>query len=189
MIESDGLARTDELEASIRVVEDFPQPGVKYRDMTGILEDPDQSEQMFAGLVAKATAFSGDAIVCIESRGFLLGSVVAQHISVPLILARKAGKLAFPTYSSGSYELEYGKDSLEVQKNSALHSAQKVILLDDVIASGGTALACCKLLSENFGIPRQSILVLTFIELAYLDGAEVIRTNGYNFETIVSLKA
>ena len=133
------------LDAAIRKVPDFPKPGVLFYDITGILVDPkafayciDQMTELYTGLPV-------DGVAAIESRGFIFAAPYAHRRGLPLILLRKKGKLPGETYRV-AFSLEYGEDVLEVHK-SDLHAGQKLLLVDDLIATGGTLRAAAQLLS------------------------------------------
>jgi len=156
-----------ELQRTIRDVPDFPKPGIMFKDITPVL--------MNAGLFARtldalAEPWKGqkvDAIVAIESRGFLFGAGLAERLSTSLVLVRKKGKLPYKTISQ-SYALEYGEATLELHTD-ALKAGHRVLIVDDLLATGGTADATAKLVS------RQGAEVLGFqfvIELGFLDGAK-----------------
>jgi len=133
------------IEKAIRKVPDFPKPGVLFYDITGILVDP----KAFAYCIdAMEKAYSGvqvDAVAAIESRGFIFAAPFAVRRGLPLILLRKQGKLPGQTYRI-SFTLEYGEDVLEVHR-SDVHAGQKILLVDDLIATGGTLNAAAQLLA------------------------------------------
>jgi adenine phosphoribosyltransferase len=133
------------LDAAIRKVPDFPKPGVLFYDITGILVNP----RAFAYCIQRmADLYDGhpfDGVAAIESRGFIFAAPYAHKMGLPLILLRKKGKLPGETYRV-AFTLEYGQDVLEVHK-SDLHSGQKILLVDDLIATGGTLRAAAQLLA------------------------------------------
>ena len=98
-------------------------------------------------------AFAPTAVASIESRGFIFAGPIACDLSLPMVLARKPGKLPNDAYRK-EFDLEYGSTSLEIQKNTALNAADRVVIIDDLIATGGTAIACAELLNEHFRVPR-----------------------------------
>lgn len=166
---SDASASADpgveSLRRLVRDVPDFPSPGVLFRDITPLLADP-------AGLALAveflAQPFRGrgiEAVVGVESRGFVLGAAVAQALSTGFVLIRKPGKLP-GRVRRVEFELEYGADALEM-KEDALRPGQRVIIVDDVLATGGTLGACCELVS-GLGAAIHAIAVL--IELTDLNG-------------------
>ena len=167
---------------SIRTVPDFPIEGIQFRDITGLLEDTEAFNKCLIDLTAEIMLFKGDVIVGIESRGFLFGTPLARDIEIPFVLARKPGKLPNKSVSK-KYDLEYGKAELQIQLLSPING--KVIIIDDLIATGGTALACANLIHENWNIPKEDILILAVIDLPNLGGSAIIQDNGYNVRTLV----
>ena len=104
---------------------------------------------------------------------------------LPFVLARKPGKLPNETYVK-SFDLEYGSTSIEIQKNTNIEKGQRVVIIDDLVATGGTAIACAELLTENFNVQKSDILILCIIDLPELGGSNLIKEQGYNIETLVS---
>ena len=171
-----------DIKNSIRTVPDFPIEGIQFRDITGLLEDTEAFNKCLIDLTAEIMLFKGDVIVGIESRGFLFGTPLARDIEIPFVLARKPGKLPNKTVSK-KYDLEYGKAELQIQLLSPING--KVIIIDDLIATGGTALACANLIHENWNIPKEDILILAVIDLPNLGGSAIIQDNGYNVRTLI----
>ena len=170
---------------SIRTVLDFPIPGIQYRDITGLLEDPKEFRQSIMSLTSACMEFNCNSIVGIESRGFIFSSPIAFDLNLPLVLARKPGKLPNATVSK-SYTLEYGEAELHIQTISPIMG--KVVIIDDLIATGGTALACADLIHENWKIPKKNILILSVIDLPDLNGSKLIREQGYNVKTLIDFE-
>ncbi|KAF7244740.1 Adenine phosphoribosyltransferase [Varanus komodoensis] len=156
----------------IRDFPDFPSPGVIFRDISQLLKDPHAFKVAIDLLEehVKAAHPKIDYIAGLDSRGFLFGPVLAHRLGVGFVLVRKKGKLPGPT-ESASYTLEYGKAELEVQKD-AVNPGQKVILVDDLIATGGTMRAACELMTKLQATVLDCI-VLT--ELRFLKGAEALK--------------
>jgi len=156
---------TIDLKQMIRSVPDFPKPGINFFDITTLLKEP-------AGLKATIDALAGpyadariDAVVGIESRGFILGAAVAQQIGAGFIPVRKPGKLPAKALKE-VYELEYGKDAVEIHAD-AIEKGQRVLIVDDVLATGGTAAATTRLVKQLGG----KLHGLAFlIELSFLNG-------------------
>ena len=123
-------------------------------------------------------------MVAIESRGFLFASPIARDMEIPLSLARKPGKLPNPTYQRG-YDLEYGQATLHIQRNTNLKPSDKIVIVDDLIATGGTAIAIASLICQCWNIPRENILILSVINLPDLGGSEKIKKDGFNLETLI----
>ena len=156
---------TIDLKQMIRSVPDFPKPGINFFDITTLLKDP-------AGLKATIDALSAPyadagihAVVGIESRGFILGSAVAQQIGAGFVPVRKPGKLPAKAIKE-VYELEYGKDAIEVHAD-AIEKGQRVLIVDDVLATGGTAAATTRLV-KHLGGTLHGLAFL--IELTFLNG-------------------
>ena len=163
-------AGASELERRIRTVPDFPRPGISFKDVTPLIED---GAVLHAAVDALATAAEGlayDRILSAEARGFVFGTALAYRARKGLILARKPGKLPRETISA-SYDLEYGTDALEVHTES-IPEGTRVLVADDLLATGGTARAMCQLV-ENAGGTVAGVAFL--IELAYLSGRTQLR--------------
>ena len=173
------------MKASIRTVYDFPIPGIQYRDITGLLEDPRSMKEAVMALTTHSMDHNPSTIIGIESRGFIFGSLIAFDLNLPLVLARKPGKLPNKTVSK-KYTLEYGEAELHLQELSPILG--KVIIIDDLIATGGTALACADLIHENWKIPKENILILAVIDLPDLKGSEIIKAHGYKVKTLIEFK-
>ena len=153
-----------DLKSIIRTIEDFPKPGVSYKDITPVLADPKALAYIVDSL---AERYRGrvDAVAGIESRGFIFGAPIAYALGVGLSIVRKPGKLPFDKHSV-SYELEYGSDSLEIHTD-AMAAGDRVVLVDDLLATGGTSKAAIELI-ERVGA---TVIECAFIiELAFLDG-------------------
>jgi adenine phosphoribosyltransferase len=158
-----------DLKQHIRSVPDFPKAGILFYDITTLLKDP-QGFRMTVDMLATPYLDQGiDAVVGIESRGFILGAAVAQRIGVGFIPIRKPGKLPAKAIKE-SYDLEYGKDALEIHED-AVQQGQRVLIVDDVLATGGTAAAAVQLVRKLGG----NLHGLAFlIELLFLDGKQKI---------------
>ena len=105
-------------------------------------------------------------VASIESRGFIFAGTIARDLELPFVLARKPGKLPNQTYKK-SFDLEYGSTSIEIQQNTNVNKDQKIVIVDDLVATGGTAIACAELFTENFNINASDILILTVIAVSY----------------------
>jgi adenine phosphoribosyltransferase len=155
----------DHLKAQIRDVPDFPKPGILFRDITPLLANP---SALALSIELMANPFRGkhiDLVVGAESRGFIFGTAVACFLSAGFALVRKPGKLPHKRISM-SYDLEYGKDTLEMHAD-AIVKGQRILIVDDVLATGGTMKACCDLVDELGG---QLAGIAVLIELAGLNG-------------------
>ncbi len=174
-----------DLKQAIRTVPDFPIPGIQFRDITSLIENPLAFNKALVDLTT--LSFNATKIIGIESRGFVFGAPIARDLDLPFIMARKPGKLPNETYKR-DFDLEYGSTSLEIQKNTNIVSDDKVVIIDDLIATGGTALACANLVHENFGVPKDNITVLAIIDLTDLGGFVKITDQGYNAGALIEYK-
>lgn len=160
------------LKSVIRTVADFPKPGIQFKDITTLLNDKKALKLTTKALCFPYKNIECDVIVGLESRGFLFGTNMAETIDASFVPVRKPGKLPAETISE-SYELEYGTDSLEIHID-AIKKGDKVIIHDDLIATGGTALAASKLIERLGG----EIIGYSFImELSFLKGREKLSHN------------
>ena len=172
------------LKKYIRTVNNFPIDGIIFRDITSLIETPEAFVKTCDELTRLTKNFGADAVASIESRGFIFAGTIARDLSLPFVLARKPGKLPNKTYKK-SFDLEYGSTSIEIQQNTNLTENQKIVIVDDLVATGGTAIACAELLTENFNILESNILILTIIDLPELGGSSLIKEKGFKIETIV----
>ncbi len=167
-----------ELRDYIRDVPDFPRPGILFRDITPLLKDAAAFRAAVDRLVEYCEPLRLDAIVGIESRGFLLAAPLAYCIGAPLIPVRKKGRLPFETHTV-SYDLEYGTDALQVHTD-AISEGQHVIIIDDLLATGGTMSAAAKLVEQTGG---QVAGLVALIELTDLNGRGQL--NGYDIFSLI----
>ena len=156
---------TIDLKQMIRSVPDFPKPGINFFDITTLLKDPNGLQATIESIAAPYSNARIHTVVGIESRGFILGSAVAQRIGAGFVPMRKPGKLPAKTLKE-IYDLEYGKDALEIHAD-AIEKGQRVLIVDDVLATGGTAAAATRLVRQ-LGGELQGLAFL--IELTFLDG-------------------
>ena len=169
----------DELKAAIRDVPDFPKPGVMFKDITPLLAQPRAFSSVIELLAERVEKHRGQGIVAIESRGFILGAALAVRLGLPLQLVRKPGKLPYKTVSM-SYELEYGTDKVEIHVD-AIQPGTPYVVVDDVIATGGTAAATAELVE----LGRGRVACCAFlIELGFLNGRA--RLGEHAVETLIS---
>jgi len=148
----------------IREVPDFPKPGILFYDITPIMEDPNAFRTTLAQLTELLGPLSFDRLAAMESRGFLFAAPLAIQLDKPVVLLRKAGKLPGET-ASATYDLEYGKATLEVHRD-ALQPGQKVVVLDDLLATGGTAAAAGALVRDLGAEVAAYLFVIELGELA-----------------------
>jgi len=161
----------ERLQSRIRDVPDFPKPGIVFKDITPILADPETFAATLSALRARIEQAAGergiDHIAAIESRGFIFGAALADRMGVGFIPLRKPGKLPWKTRRA-EYMLEYGSDALEIHTD-ALAAGERVALVDDLLATGGTAAAAASLLTE---MGADLVGLFFVIELAFLAGRE-----------------
>ncbi|MFC1935744.1 adenine phosphoribosyltransferase [Chloroflexota bacterium] len=171
-----------ELKDYIRNVPNFPQAGIQFKDITPLLKAPDAFQQVVDRVAQYCTAIAIDAIVGIEARGFLIAAPLAYHLKKPLIPVRKQGKLPFRT-TSITYALEYGNDTIEIHQD-AIAEGQKVLIVDDLLATGGTMAATTRLVGAT-GAHVAALVVL--IELIGLGGRDALE--GYDVHSLIQLSA
>ena len=176
-----GQAMTpDELKALVRCVPDFPLPGVMFRDITTLIGHGAGLAATTAMLAERAEACGAQAIAGIEARGFIFGAAVAARLALPLIPIRKPGKLPVPVLAL-DYALEYGTDRLEVDP-SGVTAGQNVVIIDDLIATGGTAHAAAQLLRRAGAEVTHALFV---IDLPDLGGARRLRDDGVAVDALM----
>ncbi|MBU3627187.1 adenine phosphoribosyltransferase [Polynucleobacter sp. JS-Safj-400b-B2] len=159
-------------------VPDFPKPGVLFRDISPLLANPAAFKEAIRQLDEIAQQFDYTHILGIESRGFIFGSALAHHAHKGLALARKPNKLPLASHRE-TYGLEYGSDCLEIQQSTLPNNA-KVLLLDDVLATGGTLVAADKLIrSAGFAVSG----AITLLEITFLNGSELLNQFGIRHQS------
>ena len=162
----------------IRVIEDFPQPGISFKDITTLIGHPEGFRKTLDALEELHKDNPPDVVAGIESRGFIFGAALADRFDCGLVLVRKKGKLPAETYEE-SYELEYGSATLEVHTD-VFEPGQRVLLIDDLLATGGTAAASVKLIEKAGG----EVLAVDFvIELDFLEGRK--KLSGVTVNTLI----
>ncbi len=169
----------DQFTSLIRDIPDFPEPGVVFKDITPVLADPDALGALLDALTKPYLDVGVTKVAGIEARGFTLATPIADRLGAGFIPVRKPGKLPWNTVRE-EYELEYGTDALEIHTDAA-HAGERILLVDDVIATGGTAAAAIRLLR---GIGAEVVGFSVFIELAFLNGAQVL--DGVPINAIVT---
>jgi adenine phosphoribosyltransferase len=158
------------LEEYVRTIPDYPEPGIMFRDVTTILQDADGLQLAINSMLEELKDLDFDVIAGAESRGFIFGMPLAYALKKPFALIRKAGKLPCETVSA-SYELEYGKATIEMHKDS-IQKGQKVVLVDDLIATGGTIKAAAGLVESLGG---EIVRILFLMELEGLKGRDKLK--------------
>lgn len=166
------------LEDYVRTIPDFPEPGIMFRDVTSILQNGDGFKLAIDTLLERLDGLDFDIVAGAESRGFILGAPVAYALGKPFVLVRKKGKLPCETVSM-SYELEYGSAEIEMHKDSIM-PGQKVVLIDDLIATGGTVEAAAKLVEMLGG---EVVKILFLMELQGLNGRT--KLSKYDVDSII----
>jgi len=170
----------DELKALVRTVHDFPAQGILFRDVTTLIRHGEGFAACIAHLARMAEAAGADVIAGMEARGFIFGAAVAAHLRIGFVPVRKPGKLPVATVGI-DYALEYGRDRLEIDP-SAITKGARVVIVDDLIATGGTALAATELLR---GAGARVDHTLFVIDLPDLHGAERLRGAGVTVEALM----
>ena len=161
------------IKSRVRTIPDWPQQGVQFRDITPLLQNPATFRRLVDCFVHRYYEHDIDVLACIDARGFIIGGALAYELSTSLVPIRKRGKLPFDTVSE-SYELEYGSAEVELHKD-AVSAGQKVLLLDDLIATGGTMLAAAALIDRLGG---QLIEAAAIIDLPDLGGSRKLSEAG-----------
>ncbi len=170
-----------EVKAIIREVDNFPKKGVKYKDITTLLSNPILNSKVLNALEVNAKSLNAEVIIGIDSRGFLYGNSIACNLKIPFVPVRKKGKLPFKTIEE-VYSLEYGEGILEIHKDS-IKKNQKVLIHDDLLATGGTALAAANLIEKLGGI----VVGFSFvIYLSFLNGADKFSDKSENLFCITT---
>ena len=166
------------LEDYVRTIPDFPEPGIMFRDITSVLQDKDGLRLSIDAMQNLLSGLEFDAVVGPESRGFIFGVPVAYNMNKPFIPVRKKGKLPCETVEV-EYDLEYGTATIEMHKD-AIRPGQKVVIIDDLIATGGTIEAITKLVKQLGG---EVVKIIFLMELLGLKGRE--RLSGFNVESVI----
>ena len=167
------------IEDYVRSIPDFPEPGIIFRDVTSVLQDPDGLKLAIDSMMKLLEGVDFDVIVGAESRGFIFGAPLAYQLHKPFVLVRKKGKLPGETIER-SYDLEYGSATLEMHKDS-IKPGQKVVVVDDLMATGGTIEATADLIEELGG---EVVKLIFLMELAGLKGRE--RLSKYDIGAVIT---
>lgn len=168
----------NQIESHIRVIENFPEDGISFKDFSQVFQNPNLSKTIIKNLADQARG-KVDVVCGIESRGFILGFPLALELGVPFVMIRKKGKLPPPVISA-SYKLEYGEATLEIVENQIAKNA-RVLIHDDVLATGGTAAACNKLVEA---VGAKTVQYSFLIELGFLNGRENLGTESEIYSII-----
>ena len=167
------------LKARVRTVRNWPKPGVNFRDVTTLFSDPDTIRVMVEAFSLDCTRLGVDIIAAVDARGFILGGALAYQMHKPFVPVRKKGKLPFRTVSQ-DYALEYGTAAVEIHTD-ACKPGNRVLIVDDLIATGGTLLAAAKLFQSIGGTVAG---VAAIIDLPELDGSRRLREAGFDVHAL-----
>jgi adenine phosphoribosyltransferase len=154
-----------EIKKQIRDIHDYPKPGIVFKDLTPILKSTELCKKIISEFCARVTPLEPDAICCLDARGFWFGMCIAVELGIPMIPVRKKGKLPYSTFSQ-SYELEYGIAEVEIHTD-AVHKGTRVLIHDDLLATGGTASAAAELVKKSGGALAGFAFL---VELEFLKG-------------------
>ncbi len=175
------MSATVDLRSFIRDIPDFPEPGIVFKDITPLLADAGALNEAIVQLAAIGAPLDIDIVIAAEARGFVLGPALARELGAGFVLARKPGKLPHET-TSAEYALEYGTDALEVHTD-AITPGSRVLVHDDLLATGGTAGALCRLVEQLGG----TVVGCAFlIELAFLPGRATLEARGHDVHTLLT---
>jgi adenine phosphoribosyltransferase len=172
----------DELKKMIREVPDFPKAGINFYDITTLLKQPDGLRKTVDALAAQYEGAAIDAVIGIEARGFIFAPALAYHLNAGFVPVRKPKKLPAER-ASISYDLEYGQDTLEIHRD-AVRPGQRVIIADDLLATGGTAKAVCNLVEGLGGAVEGLVFV---VELEFLPGRQ--KLEGYDVKSLIKYQS
>jgi len=169
-----------DLKKHIRSIPDYPKKGILFRDITPLIKDADAFRYTNDKIIELAKKIDFDKVAAIESRGFIFASTVSYNLKKPFILLRKKNKLPADTHSV-DFELEYGKATIEVHKDS-IEKNEKILIIDDLIATGGTADAAAKLIKMSGGKIAGFIFVINLFDLP---GDKLLKKKGYYTESLI----
>jgi adenine phosphoribosyltransferase len=165
-----------------RDVPDFPQEGIVFKDVTTVLTKPGALGDSVTHLLKMLDDIEFDSVAAVESRGFMFGGIVADRLGIPLVLIRKPGKLPAEVLSE-DYTLEYGTNTVEMHRNS-LPEGSRVLIIDDLVATGGTVLASAALIMRDGSIPVAAAFLM---DLKFLGGAEKIENSGIKVRSLIQI--
>ena len=168
------------LKDHIRSIPDYPKKGILFRDITTLIKNEIAFTKCIDEIVEKSKKFKFDKIAAIEARGFVFASAVSYILKKPFILLRKKNKLPADTYSV-NFRLEYGQASMEIHKDS-INKSDSVLLIDDLVATGGTAAAAAKLIEISKGKVAGFIFVINLFDLG---GCDILKSKNYKIENLI----
>jgi len=169
------------LKSKIRTVRDWPKPGVNFRDVTTLFHDPEAFRVMVESFSLEATRLGANLLAAVDARGFILGGALAYQLHKPFMLLRKKGKLPYRTVGA-DYALEYGQASIEIHAD-ACKFGDRVLIIDDLVATGGTVLAAASLIRS---LGAEVVGVATVIDLPELGGSDKLRAAGMKVHALCS---
>ena len=174
------MEKNFDIKSLISTVPNYPSPGIMFRDITTLLEHPYGMEKTSEMFLERLKSHNFDKVVGIESRGFIFGSLISEKLNKPFIPIRKKGKLPRKTISQ-EYQLEYGQDCLEVH-SSSVNKDENFLIVDDLIATGGTAEAAAKLIEMSKGKVAGYVFVINLFDLG---GCDNLLKKGYKVENLI----
>lgn len=174
-----GRSQMKKMEDYVRAIPDFPSPGIIFRDVTSVLQDPDGLKLAIDSMIKLLDGVTFDLVAGTESRGFMFGMPIAYALGKAFVPVRKKGKLPLETITA-KYDLEYGSAEIEIHKDAIL-PGQKVVLVDDLIATGGTLAATANLIEQLGG---EVVKILLLMELAGLKGRDKLM--GYDVQSVIT---
>ncbi|GHB90810.1 adenine phosphoribosyltransferase [Cerasicoccus arenae] len=172
--------KAERIKASIRTIRGWPHEGINFRDVTTLFEDPAAFRSVLNRIAGWAEEEEFDIVVGIDARGFILAGALAYQQHLPLVLVRKKGKLPFTTISE-DYELEYGSATVETH-DSPIIEGKRVLIVDDLLATGGTALAAARLIRR---LGARAVSFAAIIDLVELPGREALTKSGIDVYTVI----
>jgi adenine phosphoribosyltransferase len=178
-----SMLGSDYIRDHIRTVPNWPAPGVMFRDITPLLQDPKTFRVLIDMFVYRYMGQKIDVVAGVDARGFILGAVLAYELNLGFVPIRKKGKLPFQTISE-QYELEYGSATVELHED-ACKPGDRVVLIDDLVATGGTMIAAAKLLRR---LGAEVVECAAIVDLPELGGSKIIKAEGYALHTICAFE-
>ena len=169
-----------DLKKHIRSIKDYPKKGILFRDITTLIKDPEAFKYTNDKIIEISKSIAFDKVSAIESRGFVFASTVSYLLNKPFVLLRKKNKLPAETHSV-DFKLEYGEATIEVHKDS-ISKGEKILIIDDLIATGGTAEAAAKLIEISGGVVAGFIFVINLFDLP---GSDLLKRKGYKTESLI----
>ncbi len=170
---------SEKLKSKIRNIPDFPKKGIIFRDITTLIQDPEGLKITIDEFVKRYSGMNIDVVAGIEARGFTIGTALAYNLGKGFVTVRKAGKLPYKTVSQ-EYSLEYGTDKMEIHID-AIKEGDRVLLFDDLLATGGTSIAAAKLIEKLGGTVAELAFI---IDLPDVGGRKAVKDAGYNMFTL-----